>query len=370
MDYAGITSRSIRERVQEFRGHMSEADLEAYWVVKEANVRYLSGFKGDSSTLFITHDVAVLITDSRFEEQAEEEAAVDRVTVRQGSMMDAVEDLCQSFDHPRTGLTASNVTYADGRALMSSFPGERLEPLENGLAERMRLRKGQEEVDAIVRAIRLAEDAFRAFESQVQPGRSEKWLGAWLEWEMKRRGAEGEAFDTICAVAERGSLPHAGRTQRELQHDMPLLVDWGARLGGYHSDLTRVLTTGTMPRRVYELIRVVLRAQQAALDMAGPGVSCSEVDRAARDVIDDAGYGGRFAHSLGHGVGLEVHEAPRLAQGNDRELAAGMVLTVEPGIYIPGEAGVRVEDMIVITSTGHEMLSSLNTYPAFLTKQR
>ncbi len=339
---------------------MVRAELEAYWVAHLPNVRYLSGFKGDSATLIVTDDESVLVTDSRFEEQAEAEARVDRVQIRDRGMAETVSEMLQSFGKPQVGLTGANVSYADGRTLEAALPAGRVAVRDEGLVEIMRERKGRDEVKAIASATRLSERAFQAFQDEVRPGRTEKWLGAWLEWEMKRRGAEGEAFDTICAADEHASLPHAQRTERVLEENSSLLVDWGARLDGYHSDLTRVLGAGTIPRRVYGLIEIIVKAQEAACEVIGPGSTCSEVDQAARDVIEEAGYGDQFAHSLGHGVGLEVHESPRLAQDNEKELQPGMVVTVEPGIYIPGEIGARVEDLGVITSEGYERISSLD----------
>lgn len=359
MKLAGITSHSVADRLGWLRKKMADQELEAYWIAKKANVRYLSDFTGDATTLVVTQDTTVLITDSRFEEQAEHEAEVERVEVREDGMAETVGGVCETLGSPPIGVTSSNITYADGQTLASVLPAKTVRPRSDGLVESLRMQKGRDEVEAIGAATRLAEDAFRAFQTEVQAGRSEKWLGGWLEWEMKRRGAEGEAFDIICAVDERASLPHAQRTDRELAENSSLLVDWGARLEGYHSDLTRVLGTGTIPRRVCELVEIVVEAQQAALEVIGPGIACSEVDRAARDVIAEAGYGSQFAHSLGHGVGLEVHEAPGLARGNDQNLEPGMVVTIEPGIYIPGQAGVRVEDLVVVTSNGHEQISSL-----------
>lgn len=361
MDLAGIKLRTIAGRMDEFRGRMDREAFDAYWVVKTANVRYLSGFSGDAGTLVITRDRAVLITDSRFKEEAEEEAEVDEVKVREDGMVETVGNVCESLGYPKTGFTASNVTYADGQELGSALPSEGVIPCSEGIVESLRIQKGREEIEAIIAATQLAEEAFQAFAERVVAGRSEKWLSGWLEWEMKRRGAEGVAFDTICAVDERASLPHARCTERELTGKSALLVDWGARVDSYNSDLTRVLGTGTIPRQVCELVEIVMDAQKAALEVLGPGVPCADVDRAARDVIAESGYGPQFAHSLGHGVGLEVHEAPRLARGNGEELKPGMVVTVEPGIYIPGEAGVRVEDLIVVTSSGFERISSLPT---------
>jgi Xaa-Pro aminopeptidase len=188
-------------------------------------------------------------------------------------------------------------------------------------------------------------------------------MAGLLEWEMKQGGADEPAFKTICAVGERASLPHAPCTDRSAGPDSPILLDWGARVGGYNSDLTRMTGTGTMPDPILELAQVVLEAQETAFERLGPGVRCRDVDEAARSVVVRAGYGPNFGHGLGHGVGLEVHEAPRLAAKVEEVLLPGMVVTIEPGIYLPGVGGVRIEDMAVITPGGHEVLSSLERRP-------
>jgi Xaa-Pro aminopeptidase len=363
MQLDGLPARTIPDRLEQFRLRMSRKGLDAYWVVSSPNVRYLSGFTGDESTLVVTADRTVLVTDSRFAEQAGEEAEVSEVVVRNKPMARTVGLVCRRMGRPKVGFTASRVSYADGHSLAKTLPQRSVMPCSNGISEALRTRKGRGEVETITRATRLQEEAFQQFCEDLEVGRSEKWLAARLEWEMKRRGAEDEAFETICAVGERASLPHAVPTDRALGSDSPLLVDWGACVEGYHSDLTRVVGTGTMPQLIVKLSEVVFEAQEAAFEQMGPGVSCAQVDRAARRVIARAGYGSCFGHSLGHGVGLEVHETPRLAAGNDQILLPGMVVTVEPGIYVPGEGGVRIEDLVVITGTGFERISSLQRRP-------
>ncbi len=363
MNLNTLPSRTVAQRMEYFRSRLPSMRLDAYWVVDPADVRYLSGFTGEESTLLVTRDWSGLITDSRFEEQAGAEALVDEIVLRQKGMAATVGLLSRRMGLRRIAFTSRHLAYADWQALSSELVQARLVPCGEGLPERMRARKSREEAKAIALAVRLAERAFLRFVQQVQPGRTERWLAGRLEWEMVVAGAERAAFDTICAVGERASLPHAVCTERQVGPDGVVLVDWGARVGGYHSDLTRIVGTGTMPRRVRELAQVVLEAQEAALEKLAPGVSCGEVDRAARTVVARAGYGPNFGHSVGHGVGLTVHEAPRLAAGEVDVLLPGMVVTVEPGIYVPGEGGVRIEDVVVVTDGGCEVLSSLEREP-------
>jgi Xaa-Pro aminopeptidase len=227
----------------------------------------------------------------------------------------------------------------------------------------MRLCKDADEVEAIRRALALGQDVLKSILPEVQPGRTEKWLAAKLEFDMCAGGAEGASFDTICAVDSNASKPHAVVTDRLVEPESVVMFDWGVVLGGYCSDLTRVTPVGTIPTQVKELAKVVMAAQEAAFSKLKPGSRCGEADAAARSVISEAGYGECFGHGLGHGVGLEVHEGPRLGPDVETKLRPGMVVTVEPGIYLPGRAGVRIEEMVLITDEGHEVLSSLPRAP-------
>jgi len=363
MDLGALPSRTMPERMEACRRHVAALGADAYWLVHGPDVRYLSGFTGDDSTLLVTRERSVLITDSRYEEQAHAEARVDEVEVRQKPMAKTVGVLCGALGVRALGVTAHRVTHADWVALAAETPAAELRACQSGPATRLRTRKSAEEVAAIAEALHIAEGAFQRFAAEVEPGRSEKWLAGRLEWEMKAAGADGPAFPTICAAGPRGSMPHAVCTDAELGGNAPLLVDWGACRGGYNSDLTRVLGTGTMPQQVEQLAQVVLEAQEAAFREARPGVPCGQVDLAARAVIARAGYGPFFGHSLGHGVGLEVHEAPRVGPGEREILLPGMVFTIEPGIYLPGVAGVRIEDLVVATDAGIQVLSSIERAP-------
>ncbi|MBS3761820.1 MAG: aminopeptidase P family protein [Planctomycetes bacterium] len=358
MGFDGFPRRTCAERIEQLRRRMAREQVNAYWAVTTPNVRYLSGFTGDDSTLLIGAKRAVLITDSRYSEQAETEAQVDDILVRRSRMAREVAVLCRKLDCGKIAFSSRNVSFADYHRLRSELSLGDFVPCESGWVEDLRVRKDKNELAAVGEALRVAEEAFRVFSGEICPGKSENWLAARLEWEMRVQGAEGRAFETICACGTHASQPHAVATERVLRDD-PLLVDWGATVRGYNSDLTRVVAGSTMPEGIEELSEVVLQAQEAAFEKLEPGLACAEVDQAARSAIVRAGYGRFFGHGLGHGVGLEVHEAPRVAPGEEAVLLPGMVFTIEPGIYIPGKMGVRIEEMVVITGDGFVKISAL-----------
>jgi len=340
--------------------------LEAYWAVSTANVRYLCGFAGEDSTLLVTPGRSVLITDSRYLEQAERQAAVDEVISRHASMPETVAHACRALGVRRLGLSAEAVSHARFESLRTAAPTLDVRNA-SGLVERLRQRKDPQEVEAIRKSLRLAEQAFSKLIDGLEPGQSEGQIAARLEYEMRMLGAEGAAFETICAVGANASMPHARAGATPVRRGEPVLFDWGARLDGYCSDLTRVVATDTIPRELAVLVDVVLDARAAVLEKLKPGVLCGEADAAGRAVIAKAGYGRYFGHSMGHGVGLAVHEGPRVGPGSEQVLLPGMVVTVEPGIYLPGRIGVRIEDMALITPHGHEVLSDLARRPGELT---
>ena len=346
-------------RLDELRRLMAPENLDAYWLLEAANLRYLCGFSGEDSALLVTSDHAALITDSRYVEEAERENCADEVINRRGPIPETVAELCKRHHVRRLGMSAANLSHASYEALREAAPFLAPVALKTGIAEQLRRCKDPEEVQAIRRCVQIAQSALLRIGDEIQPGRSERWVAARLEYEMRTLGADGAAFETICAADQRASMPHAQSTDAELRPDSHILIDWGARRAGYCSDLTRILCMDRIPHPVDDLIEIVLSAQAAVFEKLKPGNRCSEVDAAGRAVIAEAGYADRFGHGIGHGVGLSVHEAPRIGPGSDTALAPGMVVTVEPGIYIPGEAGVRIEDMALITMDGYERLTSL-----------
>jgi Xaa-Pro aminopeptidase len=350
-------------RLLRFRRTMDADGLDGYWVVEAANVRYLCGFTGHDSTLVVTASESALITDSRYAEQAEAEACVSRVISRQAPMAAVLGTLCRDGGVKRLGVTAAAVSHAQFEAAVSACDPTQVVGRGEGIAEQMRMCKDADEVAAIRATLGVAEAAFMDLVARVEPGRTERWLAARLEYQMRLGGAEGAAFETICAAGPRASMPHAVSGEARVEADSAVLLDWGARLNGYCSDLTRVVGTGRIPSGLCDLVEIVLDAQEAVFECLKPGTCCGDADAAGRAVIAKAGYGDRFGHGVGHGVGLAVHEGPRLGPKSEAALLPGMVVTVEPGIYLPGEAGVRIEEMVVITADGHQRLSSLPRRP-------
>ena len=355
MDHAG--------RMQDFRVRMEREGLDAYWLPDRANVRYLCGFTGEDSALLVTAYRSVLLTDSRYAEQAEDEAHVDEVVSRTASMAGTVCALCKKLDVRNLGVTGANLSHATYLALAGKDDALDVRSLAPGIAEDMRLCKDAEEVEAVRAALKLSQRTFRRMLRRLKPGRSEKWLAARFEYEMRTAGADGPSFESICAVDANASVPHASPGEDKVTAGSSILFDWGVRCEGYCSDLTRLVSMGRIGSKLRKLIDVVLAAQAAVIQTLEPGVRCCDADAAGRSVIAKSGYGNNFGHGIGHGVGLVVHEGPRLAPGVDTVLLPGMIVTVEPGVYLPGECGVRIEDMVLITSDGHEVLSSLPQRP-------
>jgi len=355
-------SSGAQRNLKRLQSRFRRLGVDGLLVTNVHNVRYLSGFKGDDSALLVSSrsgdGASWLITDSRYTEQAgHETTGVTVVTRKRASLMRAAGRLASRAGLGRLGFEADALT-VKAHAELTRWTGKAdLVPTE-GEVGRLRTTKSRTEVAAIQRAIDLAERAFAEVRSLVRPGVTERQLAAALEHAMQRHGAEGPAFPTIVAAGERASLPHARPTERKISPGDGVLFDWGARVDFYNSDLTRMAFVGTLPRLLKGLYSLALRAQARALRRIRPGIAAGEVDRAARDCIREKRRGKYFGHALGHGVGLEVHEAPTVRSGAEAELRPGMVFTVEPGIYVPGKAGVRIEDMVLVTRSGCRVLTS------------
>ena len=347
----------IRRRRERLRKRFRSLRVGGLLVSNMHNVRYLSGFTGEDSALLMSGEGDVLVTDSRFTEQAGEEAqGVAVVTRRRRSLMAAVASRARQAEIARLGFEARALTVRAHGEL-----GDRARRMElvptTGEVEQLRQIKDRYEVAAIEQAVRAAEGAFQDVRHLIRPRVTEIDLARALEVAMLQRGAEAPAFPTIVAFAERASLPHARPTKRRLRSGEAVLVDWGARVDFYNSDLTRVLFLDKIPRLLEHIYRVTLAAQGTALRRIGTGISSQQADAVARRYIARKGYGRHFRHNLGHGIGLEVHEDPGLRRGGERTLQPGMVVTVEPGIYVPRRGGVRIEDMVLIRRSGPRVLT-------------
>jgi Xaa-Pro aminopeptidase len=357
-----------REQVQRV---LYQERVDAILVTNPINVTYLTGFSGESSYLVVSRERTILVSDGRFTAQIAEECPDVETFIRPPA-----QTVLQAAAAVVAKLAPRSIGFESGHVTVSEM--ERLRELTTlewkgagDRIERLRAIKDESEIEQIREAIRIAQRAFAMFRSMLRPEDSEKELFDAMENYVRRAGAFGTSFPSIIAVGDRSALPHAPPGKRRVGDADLLLVDWGAGGRFYKSDLTRVLLTHNNsgfpgpPRarnidpKLKEIYKVVLQAQQQAIRFLRPGVKAQEVDAQARGVISQAGYGEYFAHGLGHGIGLQIHEAPYFKPGNQYEIQAGMVVTIEPGIYIPGWGGVRIEDDLLVTPEGCEVLTSL-----------
>jgi Xaa-Pro aminopeptidase len=340
---------------------LKSAGADALLVTSPVNVRYLTGFTGEDSFLIVGRGLTVLVSDSRFETQiAEECPGLDaHIRPRTKTITEAVGEVAERSKVMKLAFESNTTSYAQWQALTQTVKPLELVP-QPDLVETLRLIKDDGELAQIREAIQQAERGFQLLKASLSPEMTEQQAANELERGMRHFGAKQAAFDSIVAVGPRAALPHARPTSARIGDAGFLLVDWGARnSGGYHSDLTRMVVTGTISPKLEKLYRVVLQAQRRGIEAVRPGVLAGEVDSAARNAIRQAGWAENFGHGLGHGIGLEIHEGPRVSQNSKVELKPGMVITVEPGIYLPGWGGIRIEDDVLVTRTGHEVLTSL-----------
>jgi Xaa-Pro aminopeptidase len=344
----------VTSRADRLADALEEVDL--LLVTNLVNVRYLTGFTGSNGMAVVGRDVRRFITDFRYVEQAAEQVqGFDR---EQGPQ-DFVTALADGWPEGelRLGFEDDHVSVRRHGRLREVVP-DRIELVPaGGPVERLRAVKEPEEVERIAAAASLVDEVYGWLREQGLVGRTEREVALALEEHMRRLGADEPSFPSIVASSERGALPHARPTDATIERGTLVTLDVGARLDGYCSDCTRTWATGELPDDLAEAYGLVLRAQREALDAVRPGPEGREVDAVAREIITAAGHGEHFGHGLGHGVGMEVHEAPRLARTGTDPLVAGNVVTVEPGVYLPGRGGVRIEDLVVVTDEGRRVLS-------------
>jgi Xaa-Pro aminopeptidase len=335
--------------------------LDALVITSAPNVRYLSGFSGSNGAMLVESGGATLFTDPRYQIQAAEEADC-RVTVVRGPLLERLMAVVRRKRLRRLGFERNRISYQEFCGLRDHLaPNASAEPVA-GLVEQLRGVKDAGEIEGIRRSMRIAVKAFEQAVRRVRPGMTESDLAAELDHRMRVGGAEAPAFETIVAAGERTALPHARPGSARIQAGQLVLIDMGASAGGYASDMTRMLHVGEPPRKVRQLHAAVLEAQLAATEAVRAGVAAAKVDRVARRVLRGHGLDKLFVHSTGHGLGLEIHENPRLGKHSRDTLESGMVVTVEPGVYIEGFGGIRIEDTVVVTSNGVEVLTLLSKH--------
>lgn len=338
---------------------LGELGVDALLVTRAPNVRYLTGFTGSNGQVVVGTAASIFLTDGRYDEQSRTEVADLERRVYLGALAEPAVAAARDLASARLGFEPEGLTYGAWDRLRTLAGDLELIPAP-AFVEDLRIVKDADELGRIRRAQACADDAFEdVVLSQLTEGLTEREVAFGLDAAMRRGGVDGPGFETIVAFGENAAEPHHGPTDRPLRRGDVVKVDMGAVFDGYHSDMTRTVAFGSLDERIRELYELVAAAQRAGVDAVAAGVRIADVDRAARSVIEDAGYGERFPHGLGHGVGLEIHEAPMLRWDAEGELQAGAVVTVEPGVYIPGVGGVRIEDMVEVTPDGARVIPSI-----------
>lgn len=338
-------------------GLFRESRIDSLLVTHPANWFYLTGFTGESGALAISKKEATLITDGRFVVQAKGETAGISVREQKGTVFESAAQTLRDAKARRVGFDAVHMTVAQLQGARKTSKG-RLEWVPApGMVETLRARKDAGELAQMRKAAILAGEIVELAIGLLKPGICEREVAAEIEYQMRKRGASGPAFETIVAFGSRAALPHARPTAKRLRRNELVLLDLGVILGHYCSDITRTVFVGRAPKSIQTWYKAVLEAQGAAISAVKEGVSCGEVDAAARRVLEEHGLGHLFVHSTGHGLGLEVHEDPRVAKGQARRLEPGNVITIEPGVYAEGIGGVRIEDDVAIHAGRIEVLT-------------
>lgn len=347
----------IDKRLQAFRSKMSEKGLDGALVTKRENYIYLAGFTGTSAYLFITKDKAILITDFRYVEQATIQSTPSfEIVEYQGSLFDTINQLLKNNDIEKLGFEEGQVTYEKYNEYVTKLDLKEFIPM-GGIIEKLRIIKDSAELAIIQRAVDIADETFTHILKYIKPGVLEIELAAEMEHHMKRLGAKGQSFDIIVASGKRSSLPHGVASDKKIELGDTITLDFGALYKEYCSDMTRTVFLGQPSEDIKKIYNIVLEAQLKAIEGAHEGVLGKSVDAIAREHITACGFGNNFGHGLGHGVGLEIHEEPRFSKLGNLVMENGMVVTVEPGIYVNGLGGVRIEDIIVINGKSPSILT-------------
>jgi Xaa-Pro aminopeptidase len=343
-------------RLTKLREALTTEGLDAILITQPENRRYLSGFTGSAGVLLISQDQAVLATDFRYYEQVEKQAPDFRLAKITNKFKTLLPELVHQVGAKRVGFESAHLTVDQHKEWEEVAQDFELVPTKE-LVERVRAVKDEKELSKIRKSIALSDAALAHIAGFIEPGMTEKEVAWELEVFMRTRGAEKLAFDTIVGSGPNGAMPHATVSERVIRAGEPIVIDMGARIDGYNSDLTRTICAGRPEDKLKEIHDIVLEAQLAAEQSIRPGMTGKQADGIARRVIEEAGHGEHYGHGLGHGVGLAVHEKPGVGRLSKDILESGMVFTIEPGIYVPGWGGVRIEDIVVMREDGVEVLT-------------
>lgn len=346
----------LNQRIDKTRAFIKENDIEAFLVIKPENIRYLSGFTGTSGQLLITQRINYLITDFRYIDQAKMQCPDYEIVKQERKMIDTIKDICLQENIKYIAFEEEQMVFKMYETYYQALKPIKFIPSSQFLTT-IRSIKDEEEITSLKKAVSLADEAFSHIIQYIKPGVREKEIALELEFFLRKKGAEAKPFDFIVASGERGALPHGVASDKPIANGDLVTMDFGCILNGYCSDITRTVCIGTSSIKQREIYNIVLEAQITGINCLKTNMKCEDADRISREVIEKAGYGEYFGHCLGHGVGMEVHEEPRLAKGNDNLLQPGMVVTIEPGIYIPSYGGIRIEDMVLIHENHIEILT-------------
>ncbi|WP_106497170.1 M24 family metallopeptidase [Lentibacillus sp. Marseille-P4043] len=343
------------EKLTRLREELEANKLDALLITSPINRRYITGFTGTAGVAIVTQNDALFITDFRYIEQATEQAKDFKIVEHKQLIIQEISDQLKQLNVKRVGFEKEYVTFATYELYKKTIDQELL-PVSD-IIEKLRLIKSESELTTLKKAAKIADDAFVHIQNYIKPGVKEIDISNELEFFMRRQGATSSSFDTIVASGYRGALPHGVASDKEIQSGELVTLDYGALYQGYCSDTTRTVAVGEISDELKTIYDTVLTAQLTGVEGVKPGITGKEADAIVRDYITEKGYGDYFGHSTGHGVGMEVHEGPGLSHRSSIKLQPGMVVTVEPGIYVPNVGGCRIEDDLVVTETGNERLT-------------
>ncbi|WP_026475860.1 M24 family metallopeptidase [Alkaliphilus transvaalensis] len=341
-------------RINQVRNLLQERNLDGILLYKPENRRYISNFTGSAGYVIITKDRAIFVTDFRYTEQAT--AQCQGFEIIENSIPNGITDVLNDLGINKLGVEEDYVTYGQYQDFSKKLPNVEFVSLE-GFITKMRSVKTQEELSYIAKAAEITDEAFQHILKYIKPGMRELDVALELEFFMKKKGASGLSFESIVASGKRSSLPHGKASDKVIDKDDMITLDFGCIYNGYCSDMTRSFFMGKATDKQKEIYNTVLEAQETSLKAVKPGVKGIELDKIARDIITEKGYGQNFGHGLGHGVGIEVHELPHVNVRGTVPMEPGMVITIEPGVYIPDFGGVRIEDLVIVTEDGYQVLS-------------
>jgi Xaa-Pro aminopeptidase len=345
------------QRLERLYTKLKSSGLDAFLVTVLPHIRYLSHFSGSNALCLITQDRKVFLTDGRYREQAQQEVVGFRIVVSQKNLLEEISRRKLLLSLRRIGIDANSVTISQWKNLKKLFPRVKFVP-STSIIEELVAVKDETEIGAMREAVRITDRVFHAVLERIKAGVRELDIAAEISYLHRKFGAEADAFEPIVASGKRGALPHARASAKEIRRGELVTLDFGCRVNGYHSDLTRTVAVGKPGREEKKIYHVVLEAQKRGIEAAVAGAKVKRVDRSARRYIKEQGYGKFFNHSLGHGLGLQVHEMPRVSGASKETLLAGNVITIEPGIYVPGVGGVRIEDDVVVRNGSCEVLNT------------